>query len=445
MLVSFTVQNWRSFKQPETLSMVSSRERKHGGRLTTLPSMYGTTKLLPLAALYGPNASGKSSLIDALGLLSRLVTKGTAIGRPIPVEPNRLDPALAAEPTRFSIRIFVDNRIYEYRVAATTRRVLEESLWLERTRGKKLLYSRTGNDFDLQSTFGSGAERLRFVAEGTRDNELFLHNAISQNISGLMPIYRWFSQRLNVVRINSVYSSYSSMLLRDDFSSFINERLRLYGTGICEVELQEIPREAVNVPDDMLDRFVAELPAEGTSHMQIRRTDPGAQEVYVLTSTNGSITYQKIIFLHEGVGGSMVPFSLTQESEGTRRLISIMPALFELAANGEGGDKVYVIDELDRSIHTALTSDMIRRFLASCYGDSQAQLIFTTHDLLLMDDDTIRRDEQWICENPDGDGSRLTCIGYHKGVCTDTDLLKSYRKGLFGGYPLVSSNDGGQC
>ncbi len=153
MLVSFTVENWRSIKSPTTLSMVASRERTNADSLTKLAPMYGTTKLLPLAAIYGPNASGKSNLIDALDFLAYLVVEGPAIGRPIPVEPYRLSSAKLSSPTKFDIRILIDERIYRYAVSITPKGVHEESLWLQRTRKEEPLFARNGSGYDFPNPF----------------------------------------------------------------------------------------------------------------------------------------------------------------------------------------------------------------------------------------------------------------------------------------------------
>ena len=437
MLVSFTVENWRSIKSAVTLSMVASRERTNGGHLTQTASMYGTTKILPLAAIYGPNASGKSNLIDALDFLAFLVSDGVPMGRPIPVEPYRLNPKVSSSPTSFDIRILVNERIYRYSLSLTRKGILSESLHLQRTRNEEPLYTRKGDFYNFPSALGTEPERLRFIAEGTRENQTFLNSAVSQNVRQLQPIYDWFARRLSVVGIGAMYSGYTSMLLRDDFTDFIDRTLERYGTGIRGVRLQTVPKEIIDIPDTVLQDAIAEMPTEGTHSLQIRRTGPSVRDLYVIESRDGEIEYKKVVLVHEDEMGTEIPFTLGQESEGTRRLISLMPAIFDLASRDGAGDKVYIIDELDRSLHTALTSDIVHLFLVACGGESRNQLIFSTHDLLLMEDDAMRRDEQWVCENKPVVGTTLTPIGSHPGIRKDTDLLKSYQKGVFGGYPAL--------
>ena len=289
MLVSLTVENWRSIKTAVTLSMVASKERAHSGQLTQTAPMYGTAKVLPLAAIYGPNASGKSNLIDAMDFLAFLVSGGVPMGRPIPVEPYRLNPASSSSPTNFGISILLGERIYRYDVSLTRRGVLSESLRLLRTRKEEPLYTRGGDDFSFPNMPETEPERLRFIAEGTRQNQLFLNSAVSQNVHELQPIYDWFARRLNVVGIGATYSGYTSMLLRDDFTDFINRTLERYGTGVHGVRLQTVSREAVDIPSDVLEDAIAELPTEGTHSLQLRKTGPSARDLYVIESKDGEI------------------------------------------------------------------------------------------------------------------------------------------------------------
>ena len=152
--------------------------------------MYGTTKILPLAAIYGPNASGKGNLIDALDFLAYLVVDGVQLGRPIPVEPYRLSSATLISPTKFDIRILVNDRIYRYAISINRKGILEESLWLQRSRREEPLFVRVGSTYDFPNTLGTEPDRLRFIAEGTRQNQLFLNSAVSQNVIDLQPILR---------------------------------------------------------------------------------------------------------------------------------------------------------------------------------------------------------------------------------------------------------------
>jgi AAA15 family ATPase/GTPase len=123
------------------------------------------------------------------------------------------------------------------------------------------------------------------------------------------------------------------------------------------------------------------------------------------------------------------------ESDGSRRMIDLLPVFLDLCM--PNSKKVYVIDELDRSLHTLLTRNLLEGYLSSCSPESRSQLLFTTHDVLLMDQDLVRRDEMWITERTQSGTSTITSFSEFKDVRYDKDLRKSYLQGRLGGVPRV--------
>lgn len=432
MLVSLTIENWRSFKGRERFDLAASKERGGAGTLAKLPSMYGTKKILPMAAIYGANASGKTNLIDALDFMKFLVVDGVGVDRPIPVDPYRLCPSMKGVPTFLEAEVLIGDRIYVYGFALTRKHVVEEHLYMRRTRSVERVFERSQVGWKFGGKFDTG--RNRFVAAGTRDNQLFLHNAISQNADEFRPAYDWFAKRLEIVGIEAQYGAFCLMLLRDDFREFIDERLRRYRTGISYLLLRQVTRETLNVSQEYLEDCLDKISRDGARFAQLQVNGPAGSEIYVINMESDEPTFQKVQLAHTNSKGEEVPFDLSQESMGTQRLVKLLPLFFELASDAEEG-KAYIVDELDRSFHTAMTYDLIKLFLESCDETTRKQLIFTTHDLLLMKHNEIRRDEQWITENFDNDGTRLICIGSHKDIRTDTNLLNAYQDGAFGGYP----------
>ncbi len=133
--------------------------------------------------------------------------------------------------------------------------------------------------------------------------------------------------------------------------------------------------------------------------------------------------------------GTEAKFEMRQESDGSQRIIDLLPEFLDISASGS--KKVYVIDELDRSLHTHLTRRLIQGYLSSCSAKSRAQLLMTTHDVLLMDQQLLRRDEMWVAErNTDGISS-LFSFSEFKDVRYDKDIRKSYLQGRLGGIPRI--------
>ncbi len=439
MLVSLTVQNWKSFKNETLFTMMSTKERKDSVSLAKLPPMYNSRKILPVAAVYGANASGKTTIMEALSLLKRLVVFGLQVDQAIPVEGYRLDPALFRKPSRFTVEFLRSDLIYRYDITLSRAFVEREVLSIRRTRTYDVIFDRDATSV----TFGKGYtdERFNFIAQGTRPNQLFLYNAVAQNANEFRPAFDWFDKCLRIEGINAHGEQYSGMLLREDFQEFINERLYRYNTGADELSLTSVSREAIPIPPQVLDDLLRSVPMRDLGTFQLRIDNPGASgpEIYISEIGPGvDLQFQKVRLLHKRIDGQFETFELSSESSGTQRLIELLPLFFDLAAEPSSPDdaeRVYIIDEMGRSFHTALTNDLVKSFVESCGEESRHQLIFTTHDLALMQQDTLRRDEMWICEKDAKEGSAIISLGKQDKARHDSDLLANYVKGVYGGYP----------
>jgi len=142
-----------------------------------------------------------------------------------------------------------------------------------------------------------------------------------------------------------------------------------------------------------------------------------------------------LIAFHLRSDGTKVKFDIRQESDGSQRVIELLPAFLEVSATKS--KKVYVIDEVDRSLHHLLTRQLIETYLASCSNDSRAQLLLTTHDIFLMDQELFRRDEMWVSERDQKGSSELFSFSDYKDVRYDKNIRKSYLQGRFGGIPRI--------
>lgn len=439
MLVSLTVQNWKSFKNETLFTMMSTKERKDSGTLAKLPTMYNSRKILPIAAVYGANASGKTTIMEALSLLKKLVVFGLQVDQAIPVEGYRLDPALFRKPSRFVIEFLRSDLIYRYDVTLSRAFVEREVLSVRRTRTYDVIFDRDATSV----RFGKGYtdERFNFIAQGTRPNQLFLYNAVAQNANEFRPAFDWFDKTLRIEGIDAHGEPYSGMLLRDDFQDFINERLYRYNTGADRLSLTPVDKGAIPIPSQVLDDLIRTVPIANSGALQLRIDNPnaGGPEIYISEISPGTEPqFKKVRLLHKRVDGQFETFELSSESTGTQRLVELLPLFFDLAvepSSPDDAERVYIIDEMGRSFHTALTNDLVRSFIESCNETSRHQLIFTTHDLALMQQDTLRRDEMWICQKDAEEGSTIISLGKQDKARHDSDLLTNYVNGIYGGYP----------
>lgn len=439
MLISFAVENWMSFKERTEFSMVASREKQHSEHVF---SAKFAPKLLPISAIYGGNASGKSNFCRALGFVQNFVLTGSIIGRQISTIPFKLSKDTISKPSKFEITILIDKHIYRYSFALTNRKIFEEKLVRitkkSRSFDEIVLFERTSGDLDPHLWPGlpdTDKAKLQVIYEGTRDNVLFLTNTISLQINAFQPVYDWFLHNLEVIEPESRYLPFDQFLNEDSpLYDAMNELLPQFDTSINSLRGEEIQFDSVQFPDSRIKQLVVEALKEDTP-MKIRVPDG-----YVVFEREGDrIKTRKLISMHRSQDGEDVRFEIKEESDGSQRMIDLLPAFLKLASIDS--KKIFVIDEIDRSLHTLLTRSLVEMFMSECNHSTQKQLIFTTHDILLMDQQLLRRDEMWITERLENAESQLVSLCEYKGLRDDTDIQRRYLDGKLGGIPVILKSE----
>lgn len=430
MLIRLSLKNWMSFRDEVVFSMIASRERRHGERVPKLEKYHA--RVLPVAAIYGGNASGKTNLFKALHFAKRFVVRGANPDAMIPVQSFKLDAESAAKPSSFRFEILADGEIYEFFFSVTVSAVTEEKLVQVLPASEKTLYHRKGGTL-AECAPALKDQRLQFVFDGTRDNQLFLTNSVMQKLDYFRPVYDWFRSTLELVAPDSRFEPFEQFL--DESSplySKMNNVLSRMDTGISHVGSKTIPFENVPIPPPVKEMLRERL-KDGMS-LRMQSDDDAAR--FVVTRKNGELTAKKLVSYHQKTDGTETAFEIEEESDGSKRAIDLLPAFLDLSRGGKK-EKVYVIDEVDRSLHSLLTRELVEAYLASCGSDSRSQLLMTTHDVLLMDQELFRRDEMWLTERNQDGFSSLTSLCEFKDVRYDKDVRKSYLQGRLGGIPKI--------
>ncbi|MRS12989.1 MAG: ATP-binding protein [Actinobacteria bacterium] len=435
MLLRFGVENWTSFREPVELSLVAGRERQHGNRLPQVRKY--RLRVLPVAAVYGGNASGKSNLFKAMMFAKQLVVKGTQPDALIPVRPFMLDPDSQKLPTRFAFEVLVNDVVYEYTFAVTSKRVFEESLTRVLSTSEHVLFRRIRDKIAFDDTLdldrGQHLPFLEFAFRGTRANELFLTNSVSQNIADFRPVWEWFRDALTLIAPDASFEP-SEMLLdsTNPLSSKVSRALVELDTGVVGLGAKEIRLEDLGLFAE-IEADLRQLVRPGTT---VRFRDLERNQRYLLSGDKrGTLKVRKLVAKHRRSDGTEVTFDLRNEADGTQRVIDLLPAFCDIEESGSR--RVYVVDELDRSLHSLLTRQLLGSFLDSCSATTRAQLVFTTHDLLLMDQDLLRRDEMWVTERGANGSSALLSLSEYQDIRYDKDIRKSYLQGRLGGIPKL--------
>lgn len=428
MLISLSIENWMSFRDLVTFSMLASRERQHADRLPRLKKY--NARVLPVATIYGGNASGKTNFFKALNFAKMLVVRGSQPDNPLAVEGFRLDNASLDKPTSFVFELLIDETIYEFSFSVNHRAVLDEKLVRITSTSEQLLYMRQGATIE----FGQALKKdqfLKFAFKGTRDNQLFLTNSVSQKVERFRPVYDWFKNTLELIAPDARFGPFEQFLDNNHpLYTTMNELLPQLDTGISHLGGEEVAFENISLPESMKIMLKEEV-KEG---MAIRLMSD-QNERFAFTRKSGEIIAKKLVTYHHKADGSEAKFEIRQESDGSQRVIDLLPAFLELAA--PDSKKVFVIDEVDRSLHTLLIRRLLEIYLNNCSADSRSQLLLTTHDLLLMDQQLLRRDEMWIVERQPTGVSTLISFAEYKDVRYDKDIRKSYLQGRLGGIPRI--------
>ena len=418
MLIEFSVTNFRSFREKQTLSMVAApRLRKRENVFK--PNLKGEKfpDLLKVAVIYGPNASGKSNLLKAMAVPGQIANREPSNRNvQVPVTPFCFDPELADMPSLFELHFIEAGVRYEFDVAVTADRILSEKLTAFPEGRKSLLYERLHTGSGENYVFGSdltkalGIEVLEAWKKLTPSRLFFIAQAVansSESLDLLRQPFRWIKA-----------SSYDIVL--DGMSDMAKEAQEWVGKSDYMAEGIASFLSEVDIPISKITVQTIELP----------RLEAGLITTATKIPSFGSFSRKtETILTHKTALGS-VGLSFDNESDGTKKLVGFcMPWI----ARNLGVVSVLTVDELDSSLHPKIVAATVDKHI---HSELVSQLIFTTHDTHLMDTKLLRRDQFWITERDINGATQLRSIHDFEGR-EGEDIEKRYYEGRYRGLPLV--------
>lgn len=416
MLIELSVANFRSFRETQTFSLVKGRGEEMAETNTFEAGAVNPFRLLRSAAVYGPNASGKSNLLLALSTMERIVLQSATSmqrGDKLPVTPFRLSPETRNQPSEFEVMFLVDGVRYQYGFAATADRVHEEWLLAYPKGRAQRWFSRVWDaeakqyDWELGSNL-AGEKQL--WQKSTRGNALFLSTAVQLNSEQLQPVFDWFKSTLRVSNVGGWGPSFSALQCESSHKKEVMDFLRAADLNIDDVLVESKPFDRDALPEDMPESLREVIPGdlEGKKVINIRTVRKGAD-------------------------GESVVFDFEEESDGTQQLFSFAGPWLDSLANGY----VLFIDELHDSLHPHLVQFLVQLFHDPETNPENAQLIFTTHETSILNQEVFRRDQIWFCEKNKGQATELfplTDFSPRKGR---ENLEAAYLSGRYGALPFV--------
>lgn len=403
MIISLTVKNWMSFKDETPWVLVASKERIHRDRIPKK----GRLAISPIAAIFGPNASGKTNLIEAIRLIQNMVINGHTASSVIAYAFSSNN-----EPTTIELEILINDRVYVYTVYMTKERIINEELSEIRANKSICLFRReVASDLTQKYHFPNlkcdeRIKKFTLIGNKTATNKLFLHRCGDKNVCKEKivceydHIINWFHM-LFVSTKNSSTGLYLSCISDEIMSSLIHDQ------SISE----EFAEWLHDLDTDIIKLDLATI------------TDP-IKNIFFKTGT------KELVAIHRNYAGGEVPLSVDLLSSGTKELITFL-VLLMLWKNGK---RVFFIDEFGQNFHNDLFKALIELCLSYCGPKTRSQLIFTTHNQSVMTQSLLRLDEMWVVEKH-GNKSTLYSFVEFEGLSSRTDVAKRYRQGHLGGLP----------
>lgn len=419
MLVEFSITNFRSIRQKQSLSLVATADREHEASNVVLDIAPGVDRLLKCAVIYGANAAGKSNLLLGLDLLQDMVI-GSATeaskGTRAKIKPYRLANSSINEPSTFEV-VFVTGGVkYQYGFSANTQRVVEEWLYAFPEKRAQLWFHRVrdSQSLDYVWKFGTSLKGPKQIwSSSTKDGALLLSVAGQLKSEQLQIVYDWFEDYLRVLMTGELTPNFSKrQLITPEYRDQIKQFMRA-----CDIEFDDIAVRDKSPDKEQLELISRMLPVEGRESLMSILIEDESSEVVISRKDDS---------------GEPVWFQYDEESRGTRKLFEYAGPLIDTLRSGY----VMVVDELNNSMHPLLAREIIRLVNSRDANKSNAQLIVVTHSTSMLDLGLLRRDQIWFAEKNAGATEFYPLTDFKPRK--DVSLAKGYLQGRYGAIPYLA-------
>ncbi len=432
MLLYFKVKNYRFIRDEAVLDMEAAG--LHDAAKNLLP--FGKKEYLPAVAIYGKNGGGKSNLIRSMWLAVQFICnaqKTQTENEPVPVRPFMLNDYSVNEPTAFEFAYVQNGAKYVYGFSATRTHIVSEYLKAWPKGREKNIFLRHGQSFIFPKD--NEKKRKELIKEAVGKNQLFFAISCTMNYKPCIEAMKWFREKIVFSRdftdINRNLIDY-----REDETMLqaIVSAAKKADVGIediqFEIDQQTLDLQSQNIPGQM-GGMIAALRAFSEALQQ----NGNEAEVSLNMGKLKSTTY------HTGLNcegkASRYELTLSDESDGTRRLMTLAPAIERTLK--EGG--TLVVDELEREMHLMLIEYVLGRYQEKRNNPAHAQLIFTTHDTSLLNQEILRRDQIYFVDKRREDGASSLYSLADFNIRNDANIQKAYLLGKFGAVPSIEEVD----
>lgn len=442
MLKRFAVKNFLSFGEEVTFTMEPGKVR---GRREHLLEHRGCN-LLRFSAIYGSNAAGKSNYVRAIRFARDTILHG--MQKNTMTRYHRVDPENKEKPTEFTFEIRLDKKKYRYQFGLNmySGMFLYESLVDFSTGKEKEIFTRDMSQHKqhIMSLAKDAASNIRiqtYLGDMPEDSNILFLKEMNRNkaqaydvipeLHVFKDVYIWFKEKLRIIYPEEHLEITQPKLFEESESESICEMLQNFSLHITDTAVESVSFESIfsSVPGQFPPKFFEDFKNNIYQAIQeAKKKHPEAEkmshtlrvgaDLYSVNLDEGDqLVLNRLQLVHGGNG----QFNISEESDGTRRLIELMDILLS-----EENDVTYIVDEIDRSLHPLITKHFVELFLAN-EKNRQRQLIVTTHESRLLDLDVLRKDEIWFMVKNDGMSQLERLVSYN--IRTDLKIDMAYLRG----------------
>lgn len=409
MIAYFSVENFYSIADKQEINFFA---KSHASELKDLDGeigrrvIEGEDAILPVVGIFGANASGKTNLLNALDILIEIYTHGGpeefsefGVGYRNQIIPFKFDESYADKPTTFEIILAIDNSFLEYTISFHRNIIVQESLVIITNKKPQKVFERKLKDKSIKWVIGED------FFKNKNEAELILQS--SKNLKGSKLFLKYIAETFNYEVITKIdrYIQRSSV-------GFFHEHT-------TSMILDNYVNKIINKNDDKKSAIVSFLSMFDTGIIDLK------------------LTNNKLFSVHSMSDGKNLLLDFNLESQGIKQLKKLSTLILNSLSTG----RLLVIDEIDAHLHHHLSSKVIKLYQSRISNPLNAQLVFASHDVQLMDVDLIKREQIYISSRSKIGKTSYICLGNLKGLRKDRKLSKSYMEGVFSGVPILDSDE----
>ena len=420
MLLNFTFKNYMSYADTCDFSMLANKDKSHEDNLIKI----GKDRISKTRIIYGSNASGKTSFINALDFIKifSMMSNNLVENNRIGVNPYKFRKDAYKVPSEFSLTFVKNNVKYNYSFSCTYEKVINEKLDVYNSAKPTNIFTRTNTD---DYKFNTDVKKLNEIKTKNTKNKLYLLTAATWNYEKVKTVVEYILNDIIVLHDISQPTKYNINYIiehndLEEYKKFCLDFLNNADISISDFEINMQKVKELGKRAEFMTKIMN----------VIVNNDPEKMDKF----GNSDIFNIKTIHnIKDEDSSNSYPLELIEESIGTQQLFYFAPALFYTFKEG----KTLLIDEIDKSLHPLLVEYIIKKFYDAEINTKNAQLICNTHDTNLLNLDIFRRDEIWFTERNNATASTEMYALSDFSPRKDENIEKAYLLGRYGGIPFI--------